>query len=163
MTIDYEPDAPPPRPVSAPAAGATRTMSREAAAPAGGRADGDENYKLRAKSAPEPEPQQAEERFAEVETQAFQAIYAIAGRVTVPATGEAKRVQIDEAQLDPALTVRTVPKRDQKAYLYAKGDGGARHAHPAGAGLALPRQHLRGQRPPAVAGAGGGARAGLRC
>jgi uncharacterized protein (TIGR02231 family) len=95
-------------------------MSREAAAPAGGRADGDENYKLRAKSAPEPEPQQAEERFAKVETQAFQAIYAIAGRVTVPATGEAKRVQIDEAQLDPALTVRTVPKRDQKAYLYAK-------------------------------------------
>ncbi len=118
VTIDYEPDAPPPRP--APAAGATRTMSREAAAPAGGRGDGDENYKLRAKSAPEPEPQQAEERFAKVETQAFQAIYAIAGRVTVPATGEAKRVQIDEAQLDPALTVRTVPKRDQKAYLYAK-------------------------------------------
>ena len=118
VTIDYEPDAPPPR--SAPAAGATRTMSREAAAPAGGRGDGDENYKLRAKSAPEPEPQQAEERFAKVETQAFQAIYAIAGRVTVPATGEAKRVQIDEAQLDPALTVRTVPKRDQKAYLYTK-------------------------------------------
>jgi uncharacterized protein (TIGR02231 family) len=118
VTIDYEPDAPPARP--APAAGATRTMSREAAAPAGGRGDGDENYKLRAKSAPEPEPQQAEERFAKVETQAFQAIYAIAGRVTVPATGEAKRVQIDEAQLDPALTVRTVPKRDQKAYLYAK-------------------------------------------
>jgi uncharacterized protein (TIGR02231 family) len=120
VTIDYEPDAPPPRPVSAPAAGATRTMSREAAAPAGGRGDGDESYKLRAKSAPEPEPQQAEERFAKVETQAFQAIYAIAGRVTVPTTGEAKRVQIDEAQLDPALTVRTVPKRDQKAYLYAK-------------------------------------------
>ena len=61
VTIDYEPDAPPPRPVSAPAAGATRTMSREAAAPAGGRGDGDEANKLRAKSAPEPEPQQAEE------------------------------------------------------------------------------------------------------
>ena len=29
-------------------------------------------------------------------------------------------MQIDEAQLDPALTVRTVPKRDQKAFLYAK-------------------------------------------
>ena len=42
------------------------------------------------------------------------------GRVTVPATGEAKRVQIDETQLDPALTVRAVPKRDEKAYLYAK-------------------------------------------
>ena len=51
VTIDYEPDAPPPRPVAAPAVGATRTLSREAAAPAGGRADGDEGQ-LRAKSAP---------------------------------------------------------------------------------------------------------------
>jgi uncharacterized protein (TIGR02231 family) len=38
----------------------------------------------------------------------------------VPSTGEPKRVQIDTAELDPALMVRTVPKRDQKAYLYAK-------------------------------------------
>lgn len=119
VTIDYEPDAPPPRPVAAPAM--SRTMSREAAAPAGGRGDGDESQgQLRAKSAAAAEPQQAEERFAKVETQAFQAVYAIPGRVTVPATGEAKRVQIDESQLDPALAVRTVPKRDQKAFLYAK-------------------------------------------
>jgi uncharacterized protein (TIGR02231 family) len=118
VTIDYEPDAPPPRPVSAPAAGATRTMSQEAAKLAGDRAEIDEDRKMRAKSAPE--PKQIEEVSAKVETQAFQAIYAIAGRVTVPTTGEAKRVQIDDSQLDPALTVRTVPKRDQKAYLYAK-------------------------------------------
>jgi uncharacterized protein (TIGR02231 family) len=116
MVIDYEADSPPPRPV----ASASRSMSREAAAPAAGRlADGDE-AQLRAKVAPAPEPQQAEERRAAVETQAFQAVYGIAGRVTVPATGEAKRVQIDEAQLDPALAVRTVPKRDAKAFLYAK-------------------------------------------
>jgi uncharacterized protein (TIGR02231 family) len=63
---------------------------------------------------------QAEEVQARVDSQGFQAVYAIAGRVTVPETGEAKRVQIDEAQLDPALTVRTVPKREQKAFLYAK-------------------------------------------
>jgi uncharacterized protein (TIGR02231 family) len=116
MTIDYEPDAPPPRPVAAPAMGVPRTLSRDASAT--GRAAGAVDDELRAKAAPE--PQQAEEVRAKVETQAFQAIYAIAGRVTVPTTGEAKRVQIDEAQLDPALTVRTVPKRDQKAYLYAK-------------------------------------------
>jgi uncharacterized protein (TIGR02231 family) len=73
----------------------------------------------RAKSAP-PAPVEAAQVQAQVEAQAFQAIYSIAGRVTVPATGEAKRVQIDEASLDPALTVRTVPKREQKAYLYAK-------------------------------------------
>ena len=111
VTVDYEPDAPP-RP--SPVVGAARTMSRddmaEAAAP---------NGRLRAKAAA-PAPVQAEEVRAGVEVQGFQAIYSIAGRVTVPTTGEAKRVQIDEAQLDPALTVRTVPKQDQKAYLYAK-------------------------------------------
>jgi uncharacterized protein (TIGR02231 family) len=118
MVIDYESDSPPPPP--RPVGGAARSMSREAAVPGAARlADGDE-AQLRAKAAPAPEPQQAEERRAAVETQAFQAVYGIAGRVTVPATGEAKRVQIDEAQLDPALAVRTVPKRDAKAFLYAK-------------------------------------------
>src|SRR4029077_6317352 len=47
-------------------------------------------------------------------------IYAIPGQVAVAPTGEPKRVQIDEAELDPTLTVRAVPKREQKAYLYAK-------------------------------------------
>jgi uncharacterized protein (TIGR02231 family) len=118
VTIDYEPDAPPPRPVASPAVGVARSMSREANAPSGGRLDGLTDGDARKAAAPE--PQQAEEVRAKVETQAFQAIYAIAGRVTVPTTGEAKRVQIDDAQLDPALTVRTVPKRDAKAFLYAK-------------------------------------------
>jgi uncharacterized protein (TIGR02231 family) len=62
----------------------------------------------------------AEEVRATVDVQAFQAVYGIPGRVTVPATGEIKRVQIDDMALEPALTVRTVPKRDEKAYLYAK-------------------------------------------
>ena len=101
----------------APVAGAPRSMAREPWRESPPR-------RLRgggcAPSAAAPEPSQAEEVRASVEVQAFQAIYSIAGRVTVPTTGEAKRVQIDEAQLDPALTVRTVPKRDQKAYLYAK-------------------------------------------
>jgi uncharacterized protein (TIGR02231 family) len=115
VTVDYEPDAPP-RPIP-PAAGAPRTMARESAQ-ADRVAAAPEERRLRAKLAPQ--PVQAEEVRANVEIQGFQAIYAIAGRVTVPATGEAKRVQIDEAQLDPALTVRTVPKREQKAFLYAK-------------------------------------------
>jgi uncharacterized protein (TIGR02231 family) len=38
----------------------------------------------------------------------------------VPDTGETKRVQIDDMALDPALLVRAVPKREEKAYLYAK-------------------------------------------
>jgi len=119
LTVDYEPDAPPPRPIP-PAAGAPRSMARESAEVDRAASESD-GRRLRAKSAPAEKPEvQSEEVRATVETQAFQAIYAIAGRVTVPPTGEAKRVQIDEAQLEPALTVRTVPKRDQKAFLYAK-------------------------------------------
>jgi uncharacterized protein (TIGR02231 family) len=57
---------------------------------------------------------------ARVEVQAFQAVYGIAGRVTVPETGETKRVQIDDTQLAPTLMVRAVPKREAKAYLYAR-------------------------------------------
>ncbi len=62
----------------------------------------------------------ATETQAKVEVQAFQAVYGIPGRVTVPETGETKRVQIDEMKLDPALIVRAVPKLQDKAYLYAK-------------------------------------------
>ena len=119
MTIDYAVD-PPPRPAPQ-ALGVTRSMQREAAvapaaAPSAGRDDEDQMRK----SAEAPVPVRAEEVRARIETQAFQAVYSIAGRVTVPETGEAKRVQIDDTDLDPALTVRTVPKRDEKAYLYAK-------------------------------------------
>jgi len=115
MTIDYEPDAP--RPPPAPSAGLTRSMAQREAM--GRAASVDEN---RVDKAPTQTaaPVAAEEAKSVVETQAFQAVYGISGRVTVPSTGEPKRVQIDTAELDPALMVRTVPKRDQKAYLYAK-------------------------------------------
>jgi uncharacterized protein (TIGR02231 family) len=71
----------------------------------------------RSKQAPE---ESAGEVRARIEMQVFQAVYAIAGLVAVPSTGEMKRVQIDDLALDPTLTVRTVPKAEQKAYLYAK-------------------------------------------
>ena len=115
MTVDYEPDAPP-RPAPrelAPAQRMSRSVGR------GARRQPPRRRPAR-QGAAAPEPQQAEEVRASVEVQGFQAVYGIPGRVTVPATGEAKRVQIDEMPLDPALTVRTVPKRDEKAYLYAK-------------------------------------------
>ena len=73
-----------------------------------------------ARSGPAPQPVQAEEVRAQIETQAFQAIYAIAGRVTVPPTGRGQARADRRGPARPALTVRTVPKRDQKAYLYAK-------------------------------------------
>jgi uncharacterized protein (TIGR02231 family) len=111
VTIDYEPE-PQPRVATAPQAPGVRSMTRERSAAA----SEDKDSALKSM----PETVAAEETRASVERQAFQAVYSIAGRVTVPATGESKRVQIDDMQLDPALMVRTVPKREQKAYLYTK-------------------------------------------
>jgi uncharacterized protein (TIGR02231 family) len=111
LTIDFEPARPvsvsmaPPPPASAP-------MSRKARG-AGGAANEDRTFRVDGFM-------EAKEKAATVDVQAFQAVYGIAGRTTVPDTGETKRVQIDEMALDPALVVRAVPKREEKAYLYAK-------------------------------------------
>ncbi|MBX9926054.1 MAG: mucoidy inhibitor MuiA family protein [Hyphomicrobiaceae bacterium] len=116
MTVDYVPDAPPPRPASAPApiAGAMmeepdgRVMKRS----------------LRADSAPmamaTPAMEAAKPVMAAVDMGSFQAVYTVPGRTTVAPTGEAKRVQLLEEAIEPALTARTVPKSNAKAYLYAK-------------------------------------------
>ena len=57
---------------------------------------------------------------AQVEAGAFQAIYSILGRQTVANTGEPKRVQIDESDFPTTLVARTVPRVDQRAFVYAK-------------------------------------------
>jgi uncharacterized protein (TIGR02231 family) len=62
----------------------------------------------------------AVERRADVAATAFQAVFAIPGRLTVPNTGEAKNVQIEEADVEPTLLVRAVPRLDARAFLYAK-------------------------------------------
>ena len=113
VTIDYEPDTPPrPVPQPAPMAAVPRSVGTKLKVATG--AD------VEAAREREREEVKAEDIRATIDAQGFQAIYAIPGRVTVPATGEAKRVQIDAAQLEPSLVVRTVPKRDTKAFLYAK-------------------------------------------
>jgi uncharacterized protein (TIGR02231 family) len=60
------------------------------------------------------------EQGANVEAAPFQAVFSVPGRLTVPPTGENKRVFLQQDQIEPGLTVRTVPKLDPKAYLYAK-------------------------------------------
>ena len=60
------------------------------------------------------------ERPAEVVAAPFHALYAVPGRLSVANTGEAKRVQLLEETMEPQVAVRTVPKEDAKAYLYAK-------------------------------------------
>ena len=57
---------------------------------------------------------------ASVAAAPFQAVFGVPGRLTVPSTGEAKRVFLQQDGVEPVLTVRTVPKLDAKAYLYAK-------------------------------------------
>ena len=110
MTVDYEPEAPPappPRP---------RSMSRQM------EMSGDvDRLGAPAAAAPAaPAMVAVEERKAQIENAPFQAVYSVPGKLTVMGTGEQKRVQIDEAGIEPVLVVRTVPRIDPKAYLYAK-------------------------------------------
>jgi uncharacterized protein (TIGR02231 family) len=117
MTVDYAPDAPPRAQPQQPMGYGGGFMDREA----NERADGQiNNFAKAAGEKNRMEETPVDEISTRVEAQSFQAVYAIAGRVAVPATGEMKRVQIDEVALDPTLTARTVPKAEQKAYLYAK-------------------------------------------
>jgi len=67
-----------------------------------------------------PALQEVRQQDADLVQAPFQAIFQVPGRVTVPPTGEIKRVQLLEEAIEPQLLVRTVPKLDAKAYLYAK-------------------------------------------
>jgi uncharacterized protein (TIGR02231 family) len=118
MTVDYAPDAQPAQAQSRGPMGNGRGFTDQDAA--GESPDGQFAKVAREKNRAEEAPVDVSQIRTEVEAQPFQAVYAIAGRVAVPATGEMKRVQIDDVALDPVLTARTVPKADQKAYLYAK-------------------------------------------
>ncbi len=111
MLVDFESEAPP-RPVASGAAvRSIRPMAQEDRAEEQQRKATDQLGGALAK---------AEERQASVETAPFQAIFGVPGTVTVLTTGEMKRVQIDEAQLEPALTARVVPRVDTRVFLYAK-------------------------------------------
>lgn len=60
------------------------------------------------------------EQGAQLEAAPFQAVFSVPGKLSIPPTGETKRVFLQQDQIEPVLTVRTVPRRDPKAYLYAK-------------------------------------------
>jgi uncharacterized protein (TIGR02231 family) len=118
MTVDYAPDAQPAQ--AQPRAPMGYGRGRTDQDTAGESPDGHFAKVAREQNRAEEPPVDVSQIRTEVEAQPFQAVYAIAGRVAVPATGEMKRVQIDDVALDPVLTARTVPKAEQKAYLYAK-------------------------------------------
>lgn len=115
LSVDFQVDRPVaksmPYPASAPApmvAGAMRE-----------RADADMSAR---KSKAEDKARQvaAEEVSAGVDLSGLQAVFNIPGKVSVAPTGEQKRVQIMSEDVDASLVVRTVPRFDQTAYLYAK-------------------------------------------
>lgn len=112
MTVDFEPDAPPqpPRPLASPPPASMPRSMRQAA-----EADAD-----KAVAGSVAKMEEAREQRAVVEAAPFQAIFSVPGKLTVLATGEQKRVQIDVTDIEPQLMVRTVPRLDPKAYLYAK-------------------------------------------
>lgn len=56
----------------------------------------------------------------------FQAIFEVPGRTTVKGNGVQKRLRISEEAMVPRLNVRAVPRRSQKAYLYAELDVSSR-------------------------------------
>lgn len=118
VTVDFAPEPQPVASVSAPMAPAPmaeydakseRMSKRSVLGLSGGDAP--------AEAAPE---LQVGEQGAAAEVAPFQAVFTVPGRPTVPATGETKRVFLQQDQIEPGLTVRTVPKLDAKAYLYAK-------------------------------------------
>jgi uncharacterized protein (TIGR02231 family) len=113
ITVDFE--APPvPRPMAGAPAPATAPMKRMAVPDVA--MDGDQM--VMAEAAP-PEPVVVEAKQAEALVSPFQAVFAVPGRSGVPNTGEAKRVQLLTETIEPQLSIKTVPREDTNAYLYA--------------------------------------------
>lgn len=111
IAVDFEPE----RPIVA----QSPAPEMERAAPRGRMAS-----KLQGAAPPAPpaamDRAAAEETFAQATITEFSATYSVPGRTTVENTGEIKRVVIDERELEPTLLVRAVPKRQERAFLYAK-------------------------------------------
>jgi uncharacterized protein (TIGR02231 family) len=60
------------------------------------------------------------EKSAQANIAAFQAVYNIPGRTTIKTTNEAKRLHLGAETVEPRLFVRSVPRLDDTAYLYAR-------------------------------------------
>ncbi len=77
-------------------------------------------------AAPAPAPRmlrkarvRAVEKRAVVRQYAFQAVFDIPGAITVLPTGDEKKVAISRDNMEPVLKVKSVPKRNSAAFLYA--------------------------------------------
>jgi uncharacterized protein (TIGR02231 family) len=121
LVVDFEPEprAPMPPPATAPAPMGRAFSPEDGIAAAEPQAEVAEEADARAER-PRMKKAVIEERAADVVQAPFHALYAVPGRLTIPDTGESKRVQLGADTIEPQLTVRAVPKVDAKAFLYAK-------------------------------------------
>lgn len=116
MTVDYRPDpvAMPMAAAPAPEMDALSDMAEESRPKSKRSRVGGGRAMAKVRKRP------AKPKAARIVNAPFQALYQVPGRLDIPATGEAKRVLIAQETAEPKLVVRTVPKLDAKAYLYAK-------------------------------------------
>ena len=116
-TISVDFFEPRPVPMAAPASRAIRQMADGAAPPPAPEAA------VALEAAPAAAKMRLATRaLAEAEVAPFQTTYLVSGRASVSTTGEPKSLDLKIDRFEPQLLARTVPKRDAKAYLYAKVD-----------------------------------------
>ncbi|MBL8565878.1 MAG: mucoidy inhibitor MuiA family protein [Hyphomicrobiaceae bacterium] len=118
-TISVDFFEPRPVPMAAPASRAIRQMA-DGAAPPPPAAEAVAAMDAAAPAAPV--LRKATRALAEAEVAPFQTTYLVSGRASVATTGEPKSLDLKIDRFEPQLLARTVPKRDAKAYLYAKVD-----------------------------------------
>ncbi len=103
----------PPRP-------SPRVTAMQEAAPAAPAMEADRGFaknRMRGRIAAAPAP--AKPVTAKVEAAPFQATYVVPGRTAIPANGEEKTLVITADDIEAKLRVKSVPKQQAKAYLYA--------------------------------------------
>lgn len=115
MTVDFRP---PPRPVAEAAPAASGMFSDMEVREESRALNAQKSRALRRKV--QPAQIQAAPAKVKVAAAPFQVLYQVPGRLDVPATGDPKRVVIGQETAEPKLMVRTVPRIDDKAYLYGK-------------------------------------------
>ena len=106
LKVDFQPERPPaPLPRARTEAAVPQMSSRS----------------LRSKKVAKPAVAMAvRERAADIQASGFQATFKVPDRIDVAGTGDAKRVKIETINVEPSLVVRSVPKYDTTAFLYAK-------------------------------------------
>lgn len=118
LSVDYAPPPPAPAPV------ASRAMPASAPPYAVGAAqdsaEANDGIVRKSKSMAKEERREISEAVAAADASAFQTVFDIPGRHTIARSGEPRRVQVDQTDIDTPLLVRVVPRRELTAYLLAK-------------------------------------------